>query len=417
MLPFRSIFFLAIFSLAQLAPSQEVLEVSGSHVSGGEQNSMSLPFRMVNKLILIPVQINGSDTLQFILDTGLENSIICELGVDETLELKQAREIQVRGFGSGNMIDAIQSTGNSLNVGKMTIPNQDYVILSNNVLELSCKMGTRIHGLMNLRAFKDFVIEIDYERELITLYKPGFFRKHKNLDSYASLQMEINRGSPYIDLTVITDNGSIYPVKLMLDTGAGNALCLDIGSVSAYSMPEGSRDCFLGCSINGDIKGKVGRMEQVKIGPYHLQEVLVSYPDSQVIAINEPVPGRNGSLGSEFLRRFNLIIDFPDKKVHILPNKAFSQPFHYDMSGLEILVPVPDEHRYIISGIRKQSNAALAGIKSGDEILYLNGIHASQYTLDDIYKSLSGNISKKVKMELLREGKRIKANFRLKKYI
>ena len=100
-----------------------------------------------------------------------------------------------------------------------------------------------------------------------------------------------------------------------------------------------------------------------------------------------------------------------------MANNAFDDEFHYDMSGLEILVPVPDEHRYIIAGIRKQSRAELAGISSGDEILTINGIPTIQLNLDEIYKCLLGNDGNKIRLELLREGKRIRASFRLEKYI
>ena len=417
MLPLRHICFLGLLIMGQSAMAQDVLTGDKPVTYGWDQGRMIMPFRTVNELILIPVQINGSDTLQFIFDTGLENSIICELEADEVLELKHAREVQVRGIGSGNKIDAIQSKGNSLRVGDVTIPDQDYVILSNNVWQLSRKMGTRIHGLLNMHAFEQYIIAIDYDRRHLTFYQPGYFRRHENLDGYTSFQVDICMGAPCIDATIHTVSSSSYPVKLMLDTGAGNALSLDTGSLPGYSIPEGSRDCYLGCSINGNIKGKIGRIKGMDIGPYHLQDVLVSYPDPQAAAPGEAGQGPNGSLGAELLRRFNLIIDYPDKKIHIMANSAYDDEFRYDMSGIELMVPVPYEHRYIISGIREQSKAALAGIRPGDEILTINGTPSDQLSLDDIYKSLLGNDGKKIRLELLREGEKIRASFRLEKYI
>jgi len=133
--------------------------------------------------------------------------------------------------------------------------------------------------------------------------------------------------------------------------------------------------------------------------------------------INKAVQGHNGSLGSEFLRRFNMILDYPDKKIHIMANSAFHDEFHYDMSGLEIQVPVPDKHRYIIAGIRKQSRAEMAGIRTGDEILTINGTPITQLNLDEIYKYLLRDDGKKIRLELLREGIKFRANFRLERYI
>ena len=397
--------------------AQDVQQGDKPIVHTREQGPVTLSFRMINKLIILPVQINGSDTLQFIFDTGLENSIICELEVDEVLELKQAREVLVRGVGPNKPIDAIQSKGNSLRVGDITIGDQDYIVLSSNVLQLSRKMGTKIHGLLNMQAFQEYMIEIDFERWLITFYEPGYFSVNRSLDGYTSLRMDIKNAAPFINATIFTNDGEIRQVKLMLDTGAGNALSLDAGSLPGFPIPEGSRDCYLGCSINGNIEGKVGRISGMDIGPFHLQNLLVSFPDSHAVVFDETMHGRNGSLGSELLRRFNLILDYPAKKIHIMPNKSFNDEFHYDMSGLEIQIPVPDEHRYIIAGIRKQSRAELAGIRPGDEILSINGTPAVKLNLDEIYKSLQGNHGKKIKLELLREDIRIRANFRLEKYI
>jgi hypothetical protein len=384
---------------------------------GLEKGYMTLPFILVNKLIILPVQINGSDTLQFIFDTGLENSIICELETDEVLELKQAREVQVRGIGSGKTIEAIQSRGNNAKVGDINILNQDYIIISNNVLQLSRRMGTKIHGMLSMESFSAYVIEIDYIRQHLTFYIPEFFRESANLDGYTSLPLDMQHGAPSINATILPGYGRTYPVKLIIDTGAGNALSLDTGSLPGYSIPEGSRDCYLGCNINGNVKGKIGRMEGMEIGPYHLQDILVSYPDPQSVPYKVAVQGINGSLGSEFLRRFKIILDLPAKKIHIMANNAIEDDFQYDMSGLEILAPAADEPRYIIAGVRSQSNAALAGIRPGDEILTINGIPSSRLNLDAIYRNLLGTDGKKIWLELLRDGTKLRANFRLEKYI
>jgi hypothetical protein len=417
MITFRHACFLCFLILTQLTKAQYVRQGEDPVDHIMDQGPITLPFRMVSNLIILPVQINDSDTLQFIFDTGLENSTICELEADEVLELKQAREVLVREIGHNNPAHAIQSRGNSLKIGDISIEDQEYLILTRNVLQLSSKMGTKIHGLINMQAFQEYMIEIDYERKLLTIYEPGYFNEHKNLDGYASLQMEINNTTPCIHTTIFTKDGASRPVKLMLDTGAGYALSLNTGSLQGFTIPETSRDCFIGYSIDGNIEGKIGRIKGMDIGPYNLPDLLVSFPDSQAVSSEGTIQVQNGIIGSELLRRFNLIFDYPDKKIHIIANNAFRDKYQYNISGLDIRMPVPGEHRYIIAGIRGQSRAEGAGIMPGDEILSINGTPASLLSLDEIYKSLQGNHGKKIRMELLREDKRIQANFRLEKYI
>jgi len=51
------------------------------------QKSVSFPFKFINNLIILPVVINDSDTLQFILDTGVSRSIMTELSIGDSLLL------------------------------------------------------------------------------------------------------------------------------------------------------------------------------------------------------------------------------------------------------------------------------------------------------------------------------------------
>lgn len=239
-----------------LAIAQDVHRADKSMVHSAE-DPVSLPFIMVNNLILIPVQINGSDTLQFIFDTGLENSIICELEPGEILELKHAREVLVREMGSGKLVEGIQSKGNSLWIGNIILQDQDYIIPSTYMLQLSSKMGT---------------------------------------------------------------NDAIYlPLILILDTGTGNALSLNTSSMPGYSIPVDGRA--------GNISGKVGRISELLIGPFQLHGVPVSYIYNQIVTNNKEETGHNGSLGAEFLRRFNMILDYPDKNIHIMRTAPLTMLF------------------------------------------------------------------------------------------
>ena len=59
----------------------------------------------------------------------------------------------------------------------------------------------------------------------------------------------------------------------------------------------------------------------------------------------------------------------------------------------------------------------MAGIRTGDEILTINGTPITQLNLDEIYKYLLRDDGKKIRLELLREGIKFRANFRLERYI
>lgn len=381
-----------------------------------QQKSIRLPFRTANNLIILSARINGSDTLNFIFDTGLKNSIICELSAGETLDLQEAREIRVMGLGAGTPVEAIHSAGNLLEFGGFNSPDQDFVVLSDNILQLSQKMGTRIHGMLSMQAFYEYIVEIDYEHRYISLSSPGSFELINPM-TFASLPLQMESGKPFLIITLTNDNGTSFPVKLLLDSGASNAMWLDMNSLDGFSVPENSRRCYLGCGISGDVQGLRSRIRQVDIGPFSLHDVLVSFPDSIAIAQQEPVPGRNGSLGSEMLKRFDIILNFPGCMIHLRPNSAFPQKFQYDMSGMEVISEVPDRPVYVISRVREGSTAYNAGARAGDRILSINDLPVSECSLDDIYRNFLGEEGKKVRMVILRGEEKLKISFELEEYI
>ncbi len=381
-----------------------------------QRNPVRLPFRMANNLIILPARINGSDTLHFILDTGLKTSILCELDSSQTLDLKEAREIRVVGLGDGIPAEAIQSGGNLLEIGPLSFPGQDFIVLSDNILQLSRKMGTRIHGMLSIHAFPGYVIEIDYDSRFLSFHPSGSFRE-PGTGKYASLPLLMESGKPFLMLRLTNRQGRTFPVKLLLDSGASNAIWLDVNSLENFSIPDNSRYCYLGCGISGNVKGLMSRMEKVEIGPYSLPEVLVSFPDSQSIAQQETVSGRNGSVGSEILKRFDVILDLSGQKIHLRPNRSFSRKFHSDMSGMEVIAERPDHPVFTISRIREGSVADLAGARAGDRILSINKVPAERYSLDEIYRQLLGKEGKKVELHVLRGEEILKFSFRLEEYI
>ena len=91
--------------------------------------------------------------------------------------------------------------------------------------------------------------------------------------------------------------------------------------------------------------------------------------------------------------------------------------FRYNMSGLEVMTPVPDQRKYMIARVRDDSRAALAGVRAGDEIISINGVQVSAYNLDQVYKSMLGREGKKIRMIMQRKQEKIRLSFRLEEYI
>ena len=57
------------------------------------QKKAVIPFQMINNLIFIPIQVNG-ETLTFLLDTGVEETVLFSLDYKEEVSLHQLEKIK-----------------------------------------------------------------------------------------------------------------------------------------------------------------------------------------------------------------------------------------------------------------------------------------------------------------------------------
>ena len=402
---------------AQKSELRQVEQSKELYFTNSRQKSLELPFKLVNNLIIIPIQINGSDTLRFILDTGLNTSIICEISTGETLNLNFAREIQLQGLGIGEPLSAIHTFGNDINVSGIHGINQDYFVLMENIFHLSNKLGTNIHGILSFSVFNAFIVEINYTDEKIVFYDPSFYQYKKNSKNYITMPMVIHETKPYIYMKIQLADGRIIPLKVLLDTGASNSLWVDQGSLPDFSVPLSARQTYLGSGLSGDVYGHILRFDKVYIDHYELSDVIVSLPDSSSIENVIGLDQRNGSIGAEILRRFNVIIDYPNELITLVKNSDFLDPFSYNKTGIELTAPYPGLNYYTISQIREGSPAEKAGLLVNDEIISVNNSKVTDLTMNDLYKIFQLKDGKKIKLVVNRNGERKRIEFRLEKFI
>jgi hypothetical protein len=74
-----------------------------------------ISFKLINNLIVIPVEINGK-TLSFILDTGLNKTIVFNLTKNDSIGLSNPKKILLRGLGGGEPVAALLSENNKISI-------------------------------------------------------------------------------------------------------------------------------------------------------------------------------------------------------------------------------------------------------------------------------------------------------------
>jgi len=381
----------------------------------GSCNYYKTHFTLASHLVVLPFRINGSDTLNLIFDSGTGRTLITELSTSDGVSFNETRKVKLRGLGNNLALEGVLSSGNEVSLGEIRGRDQEVLIIPNNVIDFSARAGQRINGIIGQSIFEQYVVEISYTNKTAIFYNPEKFnRKIRRGDEV--IPLEIINGKPYIT-AMVTIHGKKFPVKLLFDTGMSFAVWLDPNSNALIGPGELCRREVLGQGLNGELTGVVSRIEKLQIGGFDFSNVVTAFPDSSSIGEATLENGRNGSVGSEILRRFNVVIDYHNRRLILRKNNDYRAPFHYDMSGMEIGSVIAGFPFYRILNISDASPAAETDLRVDDELYAINGTLASKMTMIEIVELLRSKEGRKIRMTVMRNGESVKVVFKLRKLI
>ena len=405
--------------IAQKANSkkQNLENRAGFYLQNPKQNYAKIPFEFQSNLIVLKMCLDDSDTLRLIFDTGISTNIITDTSLVRKLNLKFARRVRINGAGEEKGMMGSVSINHSLNYRDLKGSLQNLVVIDDDVLHLSEYMGMKVHGIFGHEIFNNFVVTIDYENKFIYLYPNDKFSPKPSDGSMFSIV--VTQTKPYTEALQLMQNGAYLTLRLVIDTGAGHALLLNANDTK-IKLPKINVRANLGRGLNGEINGYIGRVDSLKFGETPMKNIIASFPDSlsfskKFIALSED---RQGSIGSELLRRFQVTFNYAEGYILLKPNiRRLKETFEYDMSGLEIRARGENFTNYFVHKVIPDSPADLIGIREEDEILFLDGNSADNLTISDIYKILSKKEGKTVSFFMKRNGEVKLFEFKLKRII
>ena len=301
------------------------------------KSKQRVSFKLINNLIVIPLEVNGK-TLSFILDTGVNKTIIFNLSKNDSIAVLNPKKILLKGLGGGASVDALLSENNRIRIKDMFNVNASIYVILKDIFDFSSKMGTTIHGIIGYNLLKNFTVKINYSAEEITFYNPKKF-KFKKCRKCEVLPLQFHRKKPYVNVQVQLDTvyNTFTNVKMLLDSGGSDALWLFENSKKEIKTPKKFFNDILGEGLSGIIYGNRSRIPRLKIGGFEIKNPTVSFLDTLSTKLARRFQQRNGSLGGGVLKRFTVWLDYPNKKIMFKKNKFFKAPFNYNMSGLDII--------------------------------------------------------------------------------
>jgi hypothetical protein len=428
---FFLIFFLGIFINAQ----------NSFEIQDGKKTV--IPFKLINNLIFIPININGAE-LTFLLDTGVAETSIFSLENQEVKLLKMEK-IKFSGLGGDRSIDGFRSEDNLGRIGKYFVNDSMTVyIIMDQDFNISSHVGIPVNGIIGYHFFKNHPVIIDYMSKKITIYNDKeLFRK--KIRNFSELDISIEKNKPYIFADVEMTNEK-KSSKLLIDLGNSDPVWLFPKLIKDFVYNRPNIDDFLGRGFNGDIYGKRSRIHNFYLGDFKFEKPLTAMPDEYSIQHVNLVENRKGSVGGDIMRRFTVAFDYSHGKIYLKKNRDFYDPFHFNMSGLDFrqdgmewtkdIVNLPTKSQsnlsggtevfssslkynftlkpiFSIAGVRKDSPGAKAGLQKDDRLISINGKKTADMTLQKIIELMKSEEGRTIQMVIERKSREMSLRFTL----
>ena len=338
-------------------------------------------------MVVIQLKINNKGPFNFILDTGVGLMLITDPKLVDSLNISNKRSIKIAGLGEGDDYQAYITSVLNIKIPGLVSYDINAAILKTDHFGLSNYAGMPIHGLLGYEFFGNLAVKINFSDSTLSVSRP----KDLKIPRKASrIPISIEDRKPYLHAKVTFPNGTVSNDKLVLDLGAGHPLSLE-NVIKNHGLPEKFIMANLGIGLTGPISGFLSRIKELELGKYKIKEVTASFPNDD--QNNRPAIKRDGNLGMGILRRFIVIIDYPDSTIYLKATPELNAPFEHDMSGLEYYSDGDNYHRIIISRVEPGSSADEVGLEKDDEIVAINLKPVSMMTLeqiDSIFKSQNG---------------------------
>ncbi|WP_027387741.1 PDZ domain-containing protein [Chryseobacterium gregarium] len=425
-----------IFFLGILVNAQNSFEVRHA-------KKTVIPFKLINNLIFIPININGAD-LTFLLDTGVAETSVFSLE-NEELKLASLEKIKFSGLGGNTSIDGFRSDHNTGRSGKNYVnDSMTLFIIVDQDFNISSHVGIPVNGIIGYHFFKNHPVVIDYVSKKITVYNDELLFK-KKIKSYEEFSISIEKNKPYLYADVeVTDEKQNS--KLLIDLGNSDAIWLFPIVIPGFVYKQPYIDDFLGRGFNGDVYGKRSRIHNFYLGKFKFEKPLTAMPDEYSVQHVNWVKNRKGSVGGEIMKRFTVAFDYAHQKIYLKKNRNFDDPFHFNMSGLDFrqdgmewtkdlvnLSAKSEDHLnggievinnglpyhfilkpvFSIAGVRKDSPGARAGLLKDDRLISINGRKTADMTLQKIMEMMKSAEGKTIEMVIERRNKPMTLSFTL----
>lgn len=385
-----------------------VILIAGFVVIRSQNKPLVLPMDYSSH-ILIKGKINGEYAANLLFDTGADGLLLDEEYFNGTgITINRSQRAQLPGAGTTPQMITVLLDRTEVKFDTITFVPR-YVPLMN----LRGIVGEKADGIIGPDFLRNYLTEIDYEKNEIRLYLDQDIKK-----GYDSLVLEVISNRYYLPVTIKASNKVLIKGKCQLDVGSGGTIYMTSPTAGKYKLKENISKKMKYFNVSGGAGGRVEgyhfRAPEITIGKTVLKEVPMDWSTDTVGALSKS--SHNGLLGNEILERFKLIVDFKRGVLYLKPKSNLKDPFISTVTGFSYVNKINSEDGLIVTGLFENGNAEKAGIKAGDKIVAIENIQVNKILPKDL-KELLNEPGKDIKLSIIREGKELILNLMRKQMI
>ncbi len=341
-------------------------------IAGG-RSSVQVPFELLNNHIYLDVKLDGKGPYRLLCDTGGANVITPELA--KALGVTSQGAFEGRGVGEKSQDVGVTKLG-KVQLGDATITDQVFMVFP--LGALTAVEGVEQVGMVGYEVFKRFVVRVDYEKGLLTLWLPSAFAYQ---GSGTVVPFVFNEQVPQVE-------GSIdgVPGKFDIDTGSRNSLTILAPFAEKHGFKErlgATVEAVTGWGVGGPARGLVARAGVLRLGDVEVNAPLVDISRQKKGAFTDPYVA--GNVGGGLLKRFNVTFDYGHRRLIFEPNANALRPDAYDRAGMWLN---SGAEGFEVMDVVRGGPADAAGLRVGDRIAAIDGTPAGKLRLATLRERL-----------------------------
>ncbi len=317
------------------------------------------PFNQ-GQAIYLPVELLG-EKHQFILDTGCSLNLLDVAFVDRLPP--SLKTISASGLGGSSSVRLLKAP--EMKIGeknpRILLAQKDKFVGIIDFAEVRLATKSNCSGIIGMEFLKSQVVRLNLAESFIAFVseptsQPAHVEKIRiNALKCTSISLQVS--------------GS-YLCPMTIDTGSQDGLTIDTKLYDRLLQEKrllgrGTREYV---TFDRTITSRVGVLDRVSLGPYQVRNVQVA-------------EGKLPVMGLQFLRRFEIDLDFPNRQAYFRPSPQFDSPDRWNLSGF---VVDRVENQIVVHSTEEGGVAEQHGIAKGDVILQMNGIPTSEMRLEKI---------------------------------